>query len=97
VKEGPLPEDVAHGVRRAHGGRLPSEAGLALDSLREARIPTLVASGDHSAGLERICDAVAAALGAERVIAPGAGHFVASAPGFADRLQWFLISAGDRS
>src|SRR3954467_10241245 len=25
VDEGPLPDDVAHGVRRAHGGRLPGE------------------------------------------------------------------------
>jgi hypothetical protein len=39
-----------------------------------------------------MCDAVATALDAERVIAPGAGHFVAAAPGFADRLEQFLTS-----
>ena len=96
VDDGPLPEEVASGVRRAHGARLPGEASLELDALREARIPSLVASGDHSPGLERICDALATALDAERLVAPGAGHFVAAAPDFADRLERFLISAGER-
>jgi pimeloyl-ACP methyl ester carboxylesterase len=92
-ERGPLPEDVARGVRRAHGGRPPSEAHPALEVLRDAEIPSLVASGAHAAGLERICDAVAAAVGAQRLIAPGAGHFVAAAPGFAERLEQFLVSA----
>jgi len=92
VGDGPLPEEVAHGVRRAHGGRLPGEARPALDVLREAPVPSLVASGGHSPALERICDALATRLNAERLIAPGAGHFVAAADGFADRLERFLIS-----
>jgi len=37
--EGPLPEEVANGVRRAHGGRLPGEARPALDVLRDAGVP----------------------------------------------------------
>ena len=90
VDDGPLPEAVANGVRRAQGGRLPGEARLALDPIREAAVRSLVASGDHSVGLERICDGLAAALGAERLVAPGAGHFVAGAPGFAERLERFL-------
>jgi pimeloyl-ACP methyl ester carboxylesterase len=94
VGDGPLPEEVAHGVRRAHGGRLPGEANLALDKLREARIPSLVASGNHSPAIERICDALAVALDAERLVAPGAGHFVAAAPTFANRLERFLNGAG---
>jgi pimeloyl-ACP methyl ester carboxylesterase len=94
VDEGPLSDEVARGVRRAHGGRLPGEARPALDVLRDAGIPSLVASGGHAAGLERICDALATALHAQRLVAPGAGHFVAAAPGFADRLEQFLISAG---
>jgi pimeloyl-ACP methyl ester carboxylesterase len=94
VDDGPLPDEVAHGVRRAHGGRLPGEARPALEVLRAAGIPSLVASGDHSSGIERICDALATALQAERLVAPGAGHFVAGAPGFAERLQQFLVSAG---
>jgi pimeloyl-ACP methyl ester carboxylesterase len=93
VGPGPLPEDVVRGVRRAHGGRLPREARPRLDVLRDAGIPALVASGDHSPALERICDAVAAQLGARRLVAPGAGHFVAAAPGFADELERFLASA----
>jgi pimeloyl-ACP methyl ester carboxylesterase len=87
---GPLPEAVAHGVRRAHGGRSPSEADPPLDVVRDAGVPCLVASGGHDRSLERICDLVAEALGAERVVAPGAGHFVAAAPGFAERLERFL-------
>jgi pimeloyl-ACP methyl ester carboxylesterase len=94
VSDGPLPEEVAHGVRRAHGGRLPGEARPELHVLREAGIPSLVASGGHAVAIERICDALAGALGAERVVAPGAGHFVAAAPGFADRLESFLESLG---
>jgi pimeloyl-ACP methyl ester carboxylesterase len=90
VDEGPLPDAVARGVRRAHGSRSPGEARPALDTLRDARIPALVASGGHASGMERLCDALAASLGAERVVAPGAGHFVAAAPGFAEALHEFL-------
>lgn len=94
VGEGPLPEAVADGVRRAHGGRLPGEANPDLDVLCEAGIPSLVVSGDHAAGIERICDALASALDGDRLIAPGAGHFVAAAPGFSPRLERFLLAAG---
>jgi len=94
VSDGPLPEEVAHGVRRAHGSRLPGEARPALEVLRDAGVPSLVVSGDHTTALERICDALATALDAERMVVPGAGHFVAAAPGFADRLEQFLVSVG---
>jgi pimeloyl-ACP methyl ester carboxylesterase len=94
VDDGPLPEAVANGVRRAHGGRLPGDARPALNRIHEAAVPSLVASGDHTPGIERICDALAAALDAERVIAPGAGHLVAAAPGFAERLERFLRASG---
>ena len=93
VDDGPLPEEVARGVRRAHGGRLPGEARPELGRIREAGVPSMVASGGHAPGLERICDALATALGGERLVAPGAGHFVAAAPGFAARLDAFLASA----
>ncbi len=94
VDDGPLPEAVAKGVRRAHGGRLPGEARPVLDPIREAAVPALVASGDHTPGIERICDALATVLDAERLVAPGAGHFVAGAPGFAERFERFLLVAG---
>ncbi|MER7700006.1 alpha/beta hydrolase [Streptomyces sp. NPDC096095] len=90
VGDGPLPEGVAAGVRRAHGGRPTGEARPQLDAIRAAGIPVLVASGGHSAALERICDALAAVLGGERGVYPGAGHFVAAAPGFTERLETFL-------
>jgi pimeloyl-ACP methyl ester carboxylesterase len=93
-EHGPLPDEVAHAVSRAHGGRPPSEARPALEVIRNAEIPSLVASGAHHPAVERMCDAVASVLGAQRVAAPGAGHFVAAAPGFADQLEQFLISAG---
>jgi pimeloyl-ACP methyl ester carboxylesterase len=93
VDEGPLPDEVARGVRRAHGGRLPGEARPALDLIRDAGIPSLVASGGHAPGLERICDALSTVLDAQRLVAPGAGHFVATAPGFVSRLHEFLVSA----
>ena len=93
IDDGPIPEDVARGVRRAHGNRSPSEASPDLGVLRDAGIPVLVASGAHDPGLERICDLLAEAVQAERVVAPGAGHFVAAAPGFAELLGAFLARA----
>ena len=93
VDDGPLPKDVAHGVRRAHGGRPPGEARPRLELLREAGTPALVASGGHHPAMERICDALCEVLDGQRLVAPGAGHFVAAAPGFADRLHAFLASA----
>jgi pimeloyl-ACP methyl ester carboxylesterase len=90
--EGPLPEEVTRGVRRAQGSRPPSEAHPPLAVLRDAGIPSLVASGNHHRAIERMCDATATALGARRLLVPGAGHFVAAAPGFAHRLEQFLNS-----
>jgi pimeloyl-ACP methyl ester carboxylesterase len=94
VDDGPLPDEVKRGVRRAHGIRSPFDADPDLDVLRNAGVPALVASGDHTPAIERACDALATALDATRLVAPGAGHFVAAAPGFADRLEQFLVSAG---
>jgi hypothetical protein len=92
VDEGPLPDEVANMVRRAHGGRVPGGARPALDVLREAGVPVLVASRGHPPALERICDALATELHAERLIAPGAGHLVAAAPGFRRSARGFLVS-----
>jgi pimeloyl-ACP methyl ester carboxylesterase len=88
--EGRLPPAVVAGVRRAHGGRLTGGARPRLDRIRAAGVPALVASGDHYAPIETVCDHVAVELAAERVVSPGAGHFVADAPGFAERLEQFL-------
>lgn len=88
--EGPLPEQVVRGVRRAQGARPPTQAHPKLEALRRAGIPSLVASGDHHPAIERMCDAAASAMGAKRVVCRGAGHFVARAPGFAQELERFL-------
>lgn len=93
VGEGPLPAQIVAGINRALGGRPPSEARPDLDAIAAAGIPTLVASGGHAPGLETICDALAVRLDAERITCPGAGHFVAAAPGFSDRLGDFLRRA----
>lgn len=94
VNEGPLSDEVKRGVRRAHRIRSPFEADPALDVLRNAGVAALVASGGHTPAIERAADALATALDATRLVVPGAGHFVAAAPGFADRLEEFLVSAG---
>jgi pimeloyl-ACP methyl ester carboxylesterase len=90
----PLPDDVVRAVRRSHGGRSPSEAHIDVGALRASGIPILIASGAHAPAPERICEALAAATGASHIAAPGAGHFVAAAPGFAERLEAFLALGG---
>ncbi|WP_025347231.1 alpha/beta fold hydrolase [Nocardia nova] len=92
-----LPEAAVTAIERAHNSRLPGQAHPNLSVLRAAGIPALVASGRHTAGLERICDALAEELGADRAVHPGAGHFVPAAPGFADRLHTFLSSVSSHS
>ncbi|MFL1376418.1 alpha/beta fold hydrolase [Nocardiopsis protaetiae] len=94
VGDGPLPGQVAAVVRRAHGSRPTGRARPRLDAIRDAGVPVLVASGGHAAVFERICDALADALGGERTVHPGAGHFVAAAPGFTERLEAFLRESG---
>jgi pimeloyl-ACP methyl ester carboxylesterase len=90
VDHGPLPDRVRDAAIRAHGTRSPWEARPSYEQFRRARTPILVASGGHTRAIELMCDAVAKELGAERIVVPGAGHFVANAPGFADRLDGFL-------
>ncbi|MFI6366884.1 alpha/beta fold hydrolase [Nocardia sp. NPDC050630] len=88
----PLPAGAVAAVRRAHGGRLPGEARPRLEPIRAHGVPVLVASGGHAPALERICDGLAGVVDAQRVVTPGAGHFVPAAPGFAERLERFLAS-----
>ena len=91
--DGPLPEEVKRGVRRAQGSRPPGEACLPLHALAQAGIPTLVASGDHVRVIERMCDAVAAALRCTPRDHAGSGTFVAAAPEFPAGLERFLLEA----
>lgn len=93
VPDGPLPPKLVHSIRRAHGARLPGEARPRLETLRNAKIPSLVASGGHSGAIERICDALTTELRAERLVMPGAGHLLQNAPGFIERLTRHLSAA----
>ncbi len=93
VPEGPLPGKLIHTISRAHGGRLPGGAKPALDRIRDAGVPSLVASGGHSAAIERICDVLAEQLTATRLALAGAGHFVQNAPAFTPLLERHLIAA----
>ncbi|WP_394829180.1 alpha/beta fold hydrolase [Pendulispora albinea] len=79
--------------RLARNLRDPGEARPDLASIRAARVPTAVVSGDHDPGIERICDALHDALGGERVILRGAGHAVQRSAGFNDWLASFLGNA----
>jgi pimeloyl-ACP methyl ester carboxylesterase len=65
-------------------------------TLIEPPLYYLVAGDPEVERLERIGQAVLTeGLDAERLRAPGAGHFVAAAKGFAERLERFLVATGD--
>src|SRR4051794_10487709 len=99
VQDGPPSPELVRVAERMKQTRPPSEADPPLELIRDAGIPVLVASGDHTPAAERMCDFAAEALGAERLVAPGAGHFVQAAPGFAEPFEQFLrsVSPGGRS
>ncbi|MFI9400739.1 alpha/beta fold hydrolase [Nocardia sp. NPDC052316] len=86
-------EDIRRAMRLWRNLRSPREAKPRFDAIVEAHVPTLVASGEHNTGLERLCDAIATRLGAQRAKVPGAGHAVARAPGFNTILESFLTAA----
>jgi pimeloyl-ACP methyl ester carboxylesterase len=69
----PLPAALARRVRLFLGERLPWEGPLDIETVVEARVPTLVVSGDWSPPQVRAADELAAATGGERVIIAG-GH-----------------------
>ncbi len=48
---------------------------------------------DHHGAMERLRDAIATRLGAQRARLPGAGHAVQRAPGFNTMLEAFLTAA----
>nr|WP_275106959.1 alpha/beta fold hydrolase [Nocardia arthritidis] len=91
---------IRQALELARKHRSPWEANPRFEAIVEAGIPTLVVSGDHHPAAERMCDAVAARLGAQRARVPGAGHAVPRAPGFNTMLETFLTAAehsgGDR-
>ena len=76
--------------QRARGFRDPGEAMPDLARVRRARLPVAVASGAHNRALERVCDALAEALAAERWVLPGSGHAVQRVPEFNLRVSAWL-------
>ena len=55
-------------------GRPFWEAQLPLEALAAGTYPKAVVSGGHHPGFEGMCDALAEAIGAERLVVAGAGH-----------------------
>ena len=86
----PLSRGLEHGIRATMAERLPSEAEIPLDELAAAPFPKLVISGAHHPAFDAVCDVLERRLPAERAVLPGAGHSLARAPGYADRLLAFL-------
>ena len=85
-----LPPQLEQGIRATMAERLPWEAEIPLDKLAAAPFPKLVLSGAHSPAFDAVCDVLETSLGAERAVLPGAGHSLARAPGYAERLMAFL-------
>jgi pimeloyl-ACP methyl ester carboxylesterase len=88
-----LEEERERVERLARDLRRPIEADPDYGAIVDARLPTLVLSGDHHPGLERLCDLVAGRLRARRERLGGAGHAVPRAPGFNDLLEKFWREA----
>jgi pimeloyl-ACP methyl ester carboxylesterase len=89
-----LPERLSpaleQGIRATMAERPPWEAEIRLDDLAAASFPRLVISGAHHPAFDAVCDVLERRLGAERAVLPGAGHSLARAPGYAERLLEFL-------
>ena len=86
-------DDIRQAMELARKFRSPWEAKPRFDAIAEAGVPALVVSGDHHLAIERLCDAVATRLGAQRTRLRGAGHAVQRAPGFNTMLEAFLTAA----
>lgn len=91
----PLPPDLEQGARALMVERGPWEAEIPLDVLATAPFPKLVVSGGHHPAFDAICDALEAALDAERVVLPGYGHSVPRHPEFNERLADFIERAAE--
>jgi pimeloyl-ACP methyl ester carboxylesterase len=85
-----LPEWLERGARHVMEERPPWEAVLPLDTLSAAAFPKLAISGGHSPVFDAVCDALAAAIGAERVVVPGRAHSIPTAPAYNATVERFL-------
>jgi pimeloyl-ACP methyl ester carboxylesterase len=85
-----LPPQLEQGIRATMAERPPWEAEIPLDRLAAERFPKLVVSGAHHPAFDAVCHVLEERLGAERAVLPGAGHSLARAPGYPERLLEFL-------
>jgi pimeloyl-ACP methyl ester carboxylesterase len=86
-----LPRELLAGARLLMGERPPWEASPPWQQLRLAPFRKLVLSGGHSEVFERVCDATARELGAERDTIAGRGHTIpACGASYNGRLERFL-------
>jgi pimeloyl-ACP methyl ester carboxylesterase len=88
-----LSPGLESGVRLVLGERLPWDGELPLEALRRAPYPKLVFSGGGELLGERVADALATAIGAERKVLAGGHNLQRTAGGFNDELERFLLSA----
>ena len=86
----PLPPELDQGARALMVERPPWEAEIPLDALAAAPFRKLVISGAHGGAFDAVCDVLEERLDAERAVIPGAGHGLARAPGYLERLDEFL-------
>jgi pimeloyl-ACP methyl ester carboxylesterase len=89
--------ETARIERLARGMRDPLEAAPVLDALRDSRVPVAIVSGLHERGIEKVCDALAESLGAQRWRLAGKGHAVQRHPDFNSRLGAFIAAADTTS
>jgi pimeloyl-ACP methyl ester carboxylesterase len=85
-----LSPSLEQGIRATMVERPPWEAEIPLGELAAAPFPKLVVSGAHHLAFDAVCDVLEERLGAERAVLPGAGHSLARAPGYPERLRTFL-------
>ncbi len=74
VPPGRFSAALLQGARTLMVERPPWTAEIPLDALAAAPFPVLAVSGGHSVAFDAVCDVLAAHLGAERFVLPGAGH-----------------------
>jgi pimeloyl-ACP methyl ester carboxylesterase len=90
----PLLPEMEASVRAAMSERLPWEALIPFEVLRQADFPKLVFSGAHSPAFDAVCDVLVERLGAARSVISGAGHSVQrTAEPFNRRLSDFIDQA----
>lgn len=71
-----MPDWLERGAAHVMEERPPWESDPPLDALAAATFPKLVISGRHSLAFERVCDALAERIGAERASISGRGHSI---------------------